>query len=516
MSVDPERWPALHPFLFGLFPVLFFFSQNAGQLDYGDMMIPTLFAVGLAAFCLTVGRVVYRSWRKGAIVASLAVVLFFSYGHIWNLISKATVFGIKTRHDYLLPLWAGLFVAGAYIVFRTQRELRGVTGFLNVASVAVVAMSLVQITFHEVATGKGGETTQLRETFEGDSLRPSVDVLPNIYYIVPDGYTSSETLERVFGHDNSGFESFLERKGFFVASQSQSNYVASFLSLASSMNMRYLNELSAELGTSKDRSIPYKMIKESEVVGQLSQVGYKYIHFKSGWGPTDSNKNADKNISCGFWWESEIYNTLVGTTILAPFKQYLPQTESISSLGCVFGELESLDERFESPVFAFAHIIAPHPPLGMGGPEENSWEDKSLYLDRLRIVNQGLESVIETIIDESQRPAVVIVQGDHGTLATTSYPDPLSGPAEVTIKERMGILNAYHLPGKCGGQLHDSISPVNSFRVVLNCYFDAERELLPDRSYLSSYDQPYQFEEVTSSAKWGPVEQDSTVREASN
>lgn len=88
-------------------------------------------------------------------------------------------------------------------------------------------------------------------------------------------------------------------------------------------------------------------------------------------------------------------------------------------------------------------------------------------------------------------------------------------PSDTLIKARMGILNAYHLPG-CSDRIYEGITPVNSFRVVFNCYFDTDLDMLPDKSYFSSYDSPFDFEDVTERARWEPVEQDSTVRETSN
>lgn len=494
-----ERWTVLHPFLVGLFPILFFFSQNIGELTYGDMLIPALGALGVSVLALLTCRAAYGNWRKGAIVATLGLFLFFSYGHVWNLISKAVVFGIKTRHDYLLPLWAGLFFAGAYAVYRTEWKLKGATGFLNVASVVVVVMSLVNVGVYG-ATVQSGETTggQGEESIE-QTLHPAVDTLPNIYYVVPDGYVSSQTLSRLYDHDNSDFESFLEEEGFYVAGESRANYPQTFLSLASSLNMGYLDTLSARLGTSKDRTIPYDIIKNSRVVRLLHSAGYHSVSFKSGWGPTDGEMNMDEYLYCGqHWWESELYATLIGTTILRPFKQYLSSTGGKDRADCIFDNLKNMKEQISPPLFAFAHIIRPHPPLGAGAKEGNPWADKDQFLDRLQYVNARLKS----LIDEINRTTLIIIQGDHGSIATGEYPNPLGSPSDTLVRERMNIFNAYHLPGECEDRLYESISPVNSFRVVLSCYFEKDFDLLPDRSYISSYKKPYQFEEVTDRARW--------------
>ena len=65
------------------------------------------------------------------------------------------------------------------------------------------------------------------------------------------------------------------------------------------------------------------------------------------------------------------------------------------------------------------------------------------------------------------------------------------------VRERMRILNAYYFPDQKYGALSTGISPVNSFRVVLNEYIRAHLELLPDRSFFSTWGEPYHFIDVT-------------------
>jgi hypothetical protein len=67
---------------------------------------------------------------------------------------------------------------------------------------------------------------------------------------------------------------------------------------------------------------------------------------------------------------------------------------------------------------------------------------------------------------------------------------------EPGLHERLGILNAYLLPGIDPALIYPTITPVNSFRLVVNQYFGADLPLLPDRSFYSTWDQPYRFTEA--------------------
>ena len=67
------------------------------------------------------------------------------------------------------------------------------------------------------------------------------DELPDIYYIIFDRYPRADSLKDFYDFDNSEFISYLETKGFYVASESNANYLKTAHSLASSLNVDYLS-----------------------------------------------------------------------------------------------------------------------------------------------------------------------------------------------------------------------------------------------------------------------------------
>jgi hypothetical protein len=89
--------------------------------------------------------------------------------------------------------------------------------------------------------------------------------------------------------------------------------------------------------------------------------------------------------------------------------------------------------------------------------------------------------------------AVIVIQGDHGPgghLNTNSY-------RESNMRERMAILNAYHVPPPVRARLYPSVSPVNSFRLVLGQLFGPTLDPLRDEAYFSRWLAPYEFVRVT-------------------
>jgi hypothetical protein len=67
------------------------------------------------------------------------------------------------------------------------------------------------------------------------------------------------------------------------------------------------------------------------------------------------------------------------------------------------------------------------------------------------------------------------------------------------LKLKFAILNAYYVPDTCKEFLYPDITPVNSFRIIYNCVFEANFPLLEDRSYYTGHPRfsSYEFIDVT-------------------
>ncbi|MGB0909882.1 MAG: hypothetical protein ACPGYT_05925, partial [Nitrospirales bacterium] len=181
-------------------------------------------------------------------------------------------------------------------------------------------------------------------------------------------------------------------------------------------------------------------------------------------------------------------------------------------------------ETPESPQFVFAHFVAPHPPFVLG-KQDRLWQQSHAfafrdgseyryhykisshayivrYREQLDVLNEMILEAIQGILSHSGRPSVIIVQSDHGPGAYLDWQDP----KRTVMKERMSILNAYYIPNDEDIGLYEGISPVNTFRLILNRYFNTSLPLLEDESYFSTMSRPYDFIRVTEAIEaedWG-------------
>jgi hypothetical protein len=174
--------------------------------------------------------------------------------------------------------------------------------------------------------------------------------------------------------------------------------------------------------------------------------------------------------------------------------------------------------RSNDPYFVFLHIVSPHPPYVFGrngeeishdqpfslsGPDRKSGGDAyiKLYTDQLSYTDEIVLQAVKKILATSKTPPIIIIQGDHGPVSYNGEDEVGNG----NMKEQHSILNAYYFPGRTYDLLYPSISPVNSFRVVFNTYFDDTYDLLPDMNYFIPHARPYDFIDVTERVKTDPL-----------
>jgi len=515
-----KRSIVVHPFLFAAFPIFFLLANNMDQFLVGVSLGPLLAMSGLVLLCWLLLGFVLRSWAKAGLIISLFLLLFFSYEDFYYEIRDyavaAGVSRIGTRKS-LVAAWVILFVAGAYWLVRTRRDLRNLTNVANVISACAVGISLVNVGVYELRAGSDSSGGALASVIADHKDLDQSTLLPDIYYIILDGYASSSIVEQVYDYDNAPFLDHLTSMGFHVAGDSRANYCQTAFSLASSLNMQYLDSLADRVGPDHQRLTPLlSLVHNNELFAFLKEHGYVTVVFATGWSITDI-RGADVYMSPR--WTPDEFQTAVLDMTLLPFvmdqmggvDEYDLHRERILY---TFDHLADFTQE-EAPVFVFAHIMIPHPPFVFGpdGEEINpdypySLHDASSlirkrgltrdeyvdgYRDQLMFANSKVQSALEAIISRSVEPPVIILQSDHGPGSLLNKEDLRS----TYLKERMSILNAYYLPDSGDAQLYEEITPVNTFRVVLNSYFGTDLGLLGDESYFSTWSHPYAFINVT-------------------
>ena len=100
-------------------------------------------------------------------------------------------------------------------------------------------------------------------------------------------------LQDVFRYDNSGFVQELENLGFYVAKDARSNYIRTVVSLASSLNLSYINFAEDAAGTYSTNYLPLRgLIQDNQARARFEQADYTTVAISSDYDFTDW-KDAD-------------------------------------------------------------------------------------------------------------------------------------------------------------------------------------------------------------------------------
>jgi len=118
------------------------------------------------------------------------------------------------------------------------------------------------------------------------------------------------------------------------------------------------------------------------------------------------------------------------------------------------------------------------------------------YISQLKYINKLAMAAIDSILADSTRQSIIILQSDHGPGSMLDWDDA----GNSNLDERLSILNALYFPDRNYSRLYKSISPVNTFRVILDQFCGFDMNLLDDKSYFSVWNHPYDFIDIDSSA----------------
>src|SRR5512137_1997129 len=121
-----------YPLLFGIYPLLALTAFNITQIDLSLTYRAFAFSILLAGALFLVMRLIMRSWMKAALPTLLLLILFFTYGHIYNVLKNPAnpLLGLA-RHRILGLVW--LLLAGLSLWFSTRNiaNLASITSVLN-------------------------------------------------------------------------------------------------------------------------------------------------------------------------------------------------------------------------------------------------------------------------------------------------------------------------------------------------------------------------------------------------
>ena len=447
------RTLVVHPLLITTYAILAVAAVNVQELPVEQAFRSLAFGAIASILLLLVARIIFRDWHKAGAMSTVLLLFFFTYGHLYAYLERIEVAGIILgRHRYMLPASALLILLIAVWLVRRQTPLNQGTQLLNALAIVLLAFPLFTMGRYWLKISREGNLNPLTYAPRTRLIAAEGTPMPDIYYIILDGYTRSDVLEETFAYDNSDLIRFLQDRGFYIAQHSHTNYFRTAFSLSSSLNMEFVQDLGVPLEPGNYPAPFVAPIRHGVVRMSLEELGYTTVAIRSGYLPTE-------------WIDADYYlspdqvdmEALAERSALNTFETLLVHSSVatiLRDLGfgaggqwgggrvnypfdvqrlIVFAAFDSLESasRLPSPKLVFAHIVSPHSPFLFdehGAPLDPTGpftlaEDPVLsglpetmqkYRGQAVFVGARIQSVVERILEGSAYPPVIIIQGDHG------------------------------------------------------------------------------------------------------
>lgn len=496
----------LHPFLFAIAPAIFLLGYNFAEIQTREVAPAIAVLIVFGGLVFAVCHLFYRDPSKAAILASVILFLMLFYQYIFYNPFTSQQF-VPNRYTVLLS-FAVIAISG-YVLKKTQRNLAAATRIFVAVSGMFILLSLFRLGV-DLSRGYNRDVaTQNKAAVMGINTLKKPENLRDIYYIILDEYAAPDVIKEVMGYkEGDEINNWLRQQGFFVAKSSRSNYPATSSSLPSSLNMRYL-----KVEEDKSKQALTKLTLDHLIKDIFIAYGYRYIHLGSDWVDR-FNPYADQNIQYSLFspyqttlWETTMFFKLIESRLDDEFGIFSEKLGVLTLLDgnfrqwkgtqYQFAELAKIPERKE-PTLTFAHIMLPHQPYVFDADgnyitrkESAELNPINQYLGQVAFANSQIKKLVNKILEGSEPEPIIILQADHGWrgFISSEITDQSSPQAVERRNLVFRILNAYYFPDGGGKVLYDSISPVNSFRALLNYYFGQDLEFLEDIAYFAVSNQ---------------------------
>ena len=500
---------APYPLLFVMAIVLDRVAISANQIAIGESLRALFILLLLTTITSFAIQYFIRDWHYTNFIVLMIWVMFLAYRSLYGLLKikfppQASYLGFA-----LVPFLGIVFtLVISQKVWKSVHHPARVTYYFSLVFALLLGFQVVRLAkgvYNVLRTTSHSQSTVIPAGIDNIHLQNKKS--PDIYVIVLDGYARQDVLQNLYQYDNSEFIQQLEKRGFFVANNSHSNYIQTVYSMSSFWNFDYLPSMS-----SPSDFVHYlrKSIQDNQAFRLLDEINYTTVSFE---GEIDYTEIKDSDVYLsdflpinrfeGLLLMDSPLEPLSDTFDLAiPIPTYKNHRQRIQY---EFDTLKEIPMSIPEPKIVYAHILAPHPPFVFdqnGNPLQNRQEytlwDESEYRGgyeeywkgygrQVTFVNNEMIRVIDAILAKSKTPPVILLMGDHGPASMFNW--DLNTPS--CLWERTGNLYAILLPEHLNNEIvYPSISPVNTFRVIFNNSFGTSLPYLDDKSFLMTWQQP--------------------------
>ena len=475
-----------------LFLLAFFFVLHGSMENYDfvplkDAILLTGLYCAVSAILLFLFWLFYRDLIKAGLASFPIMAFHFFFGSVHDSLKKNFPDSFLSKYSFILPVALILFLLVLVLIKKRKKPFGKLSFYLNTLFILLLIVDSVILLTKVI----GSSHQEQASTPVG--MNPCKDCpKPDIYFIIADEYVGNSTLKDKFSFDNSAFTDNLAARGFHTIPYSSSNYNFTPYSVASTLNMDYLDIRAQKKADQSDLALCYSTIQNNRFLRYLQSEGYTFRNYSI----FDFDGQPARTEVTFLPVKTKL---ITGQTFISRFNRdiryhLITDLETKSEIKrMAYGFLQNNENIYNltqkevttissSPKLVLTHLHLPHYPYyfdkdGKERPLEKLTEgnqtDKAAYVQYLQYGNKKYLELIDHILKESRTPPIIILMGDHGFRHFTE---------EVDLKYWYLNQLSLYTPGKNYAVYGDSLTNVNFLRVLLNVEYKQQLPLLNDRA----------------------------------
>jgi hypothetical protein len=284
-----------------------------------------------------------------------------------------------------------VIIAVAYAL-HSAKNLGTANYALNVVSILLVAAPLFQSALWNAGVSSFASQIPDRTEFNANPLSAGAADGPDIYYFVLDGYAREDFLRETYEFDNSEMIASLRDLGFTVPNKAVANYPFTLVSVNSSLNFTYLQDLfGSGLAAADSHGYLRDLMEDSRIVRLLKSANYRIVAYEGEYWEANIG-NVDTNLK--EWWFPNVFS--LGILQMTP----LPDLLEAAGYSVLY-EMHRVRTKYPfdhirdaidlpGPKFVYAHTYFGHPPFVFGpNGERVSYSDGYTWDDGARLLEDS-------------------------------------------------------------------------------------------------------------------------------
>jgi hypothetical protein len=468
----------LHPFL-----IILLFILIELKLDFAivaDYFLHSSIIYLTISFFLTIIIFLFPNLKRVQYSVWLSCFLSFIFfgDNLQDVVIENPVTQNYGKVMYLLVIFTVFF---SILVFKTyKKKLFDANLYLNLLLVGFCFVEFAQILQHTYHSYSFINVDEVSFKQEKEQIIAK-DSLPNIYFILIDGYTNTKSLKKFWNYNNQPFLDSMKKYNYHNIENAKSNYFYTKRSLAAIFNGNYLPEYLAQ----KHFKFSNQVINNNALGGLLERNGYEtttispfFFNKKvdnSYKNSLDFNISNDSIINIHFHYFSKTFLRLLKHLPILNLTDNRHKVYRNMTLQAIKKFKEDIKMPKKTPKLIYLHLLIAHDPFVFTdkGELRTNFKEKieTIYLDHIKYLNIVLLDLVSSIEKNSNRPSIVLITGDHGARIFTG---------QKGLNENYTTTTLFYFPNKKYETLYDSMSSVNLFRAVVNNALNKKMAYLPD------------------------------------